>query len=44
MRLVTQGLYEYGVLDEANVQADRGTEVSEVSSKKIEEHIKKPKR
>ena len=35
---ITQGLYEYGVLDEANVQADRGTEVSEVSSKKIEEH------
>ena len=34
---ITQGLYEYGVLDEANVQADRGTEVSEVSSKKIEE-------
>lgn len=40
---ITQGLYEYGVLDEANVQADRGTEVSEVSSKKIEEHIKKAK-
>ena len=30
---ITQGLYEYGVLDEANVQADRGTEVSGVSSK-----------
>ena len=40
---ITQGLYEYGVLDEANVQADRGTEVSEVSSKKIVEHIKKAK-
>lgn len=40
---ITQGLYEYGVLDQANVQADRGTEVSEVNNKKIEEHVAKAK-
>ena len=40
---ITQGLYEYGVLDQANVMADRGTEVSEVSSEKIQEHIAKAK-
>lgn len=38
---ITQGLYEYGVLDQANVMADRGTEVSESNSHKIEEHIEK---
>ncbi len=40
---ITQGLYEYGVLDQANVQADRGTGVSENSSEKLEEHIAKAK-
>ncbi len=40
---ITQGLYEYGVLDQANVMADRGTEVSKNNSNKIEEHIEKAK-
>lgn len=38
---VTQGLSEFGVLDAAYVQADRGTGVSEASENKIEEHIAK---
>lgn len=40
---ITQGLYEYGVLDEANVQADRGTGVSGTNSEKLTEHIEKAK-
>ena len=40
---ITQGLYQYGVLDEANVQADRGTGVSEQNSEKLEEHVAKAK-
>ena len=40
---ITQGLYEYGVLDQANVQADRGTGVSENSSEKLKEHIDRAK-
>ena len=40
---ITQGLYEYGVLDQANVQADRGTGVSENSSEKLKEHIARAK-
>ena len=40
---ITQGLYEYGVLDQANVQADRGTGVSNNSNGKLEEHIAKAK-
>ena len=38
---ITQGLYEYGVLDESLVIADRGTEVSKLGNSKIEEHISK---
>ena len=41
---ITQGLYEYGVLDQANVQADRGTGVSEQNSEKLEEHIANAKK
>lgn len=40
---ITQGLYEYGVLNESYVVAERGTEVTEVANKKIEGHIAKAK-
>ena len=40
---ITQGLYEYGVLDQGNVQADRGTGVSRIGNQKIDEHIAKAK-
>lgn len=40
---VTQGLYEYGVLSQTYVVADRGTEVTKVANKKIETHIAKAK-
>ena len=36
---ITQGLYEYGILDESHVIADRGTEISKISTSKIDEHI-----
>lgn len=38
---IAQGLYEYGILDQANVQADRGTGVSKNNSEKRQEHLKK---
>lgn len=38
---ITQGLYEYGVLSQNYVVADRGTEVTKVSNQKIEGHIAK---
>ena len=38
---ITQGLYEYGVLNAANVQADRGTGVTDNSNKKLRAHIDK---
>ena len=38
---VTQGLSEFGILDAAYVQADRGTGVSEAADNKIEEHLAK---
>ena len=41
---ITQGLYEYGVLNAANVQADRGTGVSDSSNKKLRSHIDKAKK
>lgn len=40
---ITQGLSEYGVLDQANVQADRGTGVSDGDNDKLAEHIAKAK-
>ena len=40
---ITQGLYQYGVLDQANVQADRGTGVSDGDNDKLAEHIAKAK-
>lgn len=40
---ITQGLYEYGVLDQANVQADRGTGVSTGDNEKLADHITKAK-
>ena len=36
---ITQGLYEYGVLDQANVQADRGAGVSARDNEKLADHI-----
>lgn len=36
---ITQGLYEYAILDQANVQADRGTGVSKNSREKLKEHL-----
>ena len=41
---ITQGLYEYGVLNAANVQADRGTGVTDNSNKKLRAHIDKAKK
>ena len=38
---VTQGLYEYGVLNQENVQADRGAGVCDSEVNKIEEHLTK---
>ena len=38
---ITQGLYEYGVLDQSHVQADRGTEVCKNNGNKIDEHVAK---
>lgn len=40
---ITQGLYEYGVLDQANVQADRGAGVSAGDNKKLADHIARAK-
>lgn len=40
---ITQGLSEYGVLDQENVQADRGTGVSDGDNDKLAEHIAKAK-
>lgn len=40
---ITQGLYLYGVLNAANVQADRGTGVSD-TNKKLRSHIEKAKK
>lgn len=41
---ITQGLYEYGVLNAANVQADRGTGIADNSNKKLRTHIDKAKK
>lgn len=38
---ITQGLYEYGVLDQSHVQADRGAGVCGVGSELAETHIAK---
>ena len=40
---ITQGLYEYGVLDQANVQADRGAGVSVGDNEKLADHIARAK-
>lgn len=40
---ITQGLYEYGMLDQANVQADRGAGVSAGDNKKLADHIARAK-
>ena len=40
---ITQGLYEYGVLDQANVQADRGAGVSAGDNEKLADHIARAK-
>lgn len=40
---ITQGLYEYGVLDQANVQADRGAGVSAGDNEKLADHIVRAK-
>ena len=40
---ITQGLYEYGVLDQANVQADRGAGVSAGDNEKLADHITRAK-
>ena len=40
---ITQGLYEYGVLDQANVQADRGAGVSVGDNEKLADHITRAK-
>ena len=40
---ITQGLYEYGVLDQANVQANRGAGVSAGDNEKLADHIARAK-
>ena len=40
---ITQGLYEDGVLDQANVQADRGAGVSAGDNEKLADHIARAK-